>query len=105
MIKQKRTPETRTPLLLARGFVGLALLYTTFAALRLPILQEVYDSIAGFMFTFFWPIAVYCAFLALLAVDYRMKGQPVKARAMQLVILGIGVMSAGAFAAIRAILL
>lgn len=104
MIKQKRTPETRMPLFLARGFVLLSLLYTAFAALRLPIFQELYDAIAGFMFTFFWPIVVYCAFLALLATDYRLNGQPLKARATRLVILGIGVMSAGALAALRTLL-
>ncbi len=103
MIKQKRTPETRIPLHAARGFLVLALVYTTLATLRLPILEELYQSIAGFMLTFFWPIVVFAAFLGLLAMDYSLKGLPLKARAARLVLLGLAVMSAGAFAALRMI--
>lgn len=104
MMKQKRTPEKKMPLYVARGFVAFSLVYAALAALQMPILVELYQTIAGFMFTFFWPIVVFCAFLILLAADYGLKGLPLKARATRLVLVGIAVMSAGAFAAVRAIL-
>lgn len=101
MLKQKRTPESRLPLLAARSFVVLSLIYTALASLHSPFLQDLYEPIAGFMLTFFWPVVVFCAFLGLLAIDYRLKGFPLKAKATRLVLLAIAILSAGAIAALR----
>ncbi len=104
MLKQKRTHESRFPLYAARGFLVVSLLYTTLASLQSPFLKDLYEPIAGFMLTFFWPVVVFSAFLGLLAVDYRLKGFPLKARATKLVLLAIAIFSAGAVAALRTLL-
>lgn len=77
------------------GVLTITLVFTITVALRIDAISPITGTIAGMVYTFLWPLVALLVALALFAMDYRLRGYPLKARGIHLiqialVMLGIG---------------
>lgn len=99
--KRKRTPavsqQAPRMLHLARAFMVMSVIYTLLIAFQVDALYDVYATISGVTMTFFWPLVCTIAGLGLLWNEYRTHSQPLRARAVTLMITALLIVTAGMF--------
>lgn len=98
--KFKRAPQSAaagTYLVLARLFFVFTVFFWMVAAIPLRAFETLYQVIAGFSMTFFWPILTGGIYIALSQSYYRTHGQPHKAHAMRIALLSVFIIGIGTF--------